>query len=357
MSTWAMHEGRVSDESTVASIQATVLLEALAALGANVRTLRSGAGLSEKDLKDPEARIPSTRFLKLLDRAAWQLRDPLVGLHAGARAQVRGPLFYLLLSSASLGEGLRKFTRFARVTIDTGEFRISRDDGVVSLTVDPGDPPIAASRHACDYIMGAVLGGLRTAVPRFRPLGVELIHDRFGSQDEAERTFGCPVRFKAPRNVLRFPDETLKSAPAAANSAIAEQVVRYTEALMSRLASNTVADRAAAVVRSLLVEGHRPDRPAVARRLHMSERTLQRQLREEGTSFKVVRDRVREGTSRALLSNASLKVEAVGRSVGFAEGSSFSKAFTRWAGHSPARFRARFNRTGATPPATRPARV
>jgi AraC-like DNA-binding protein len=330
--------------STVASLQATVLLDALAALGADVKALRAAAGLSEKDLKDPEARIPSARFLKLLERAAWQLRDPMVGLHAGAKAQVRGPLFYLLLSSASLGEGLRKFTRFAHVNLDTGEFRISRENGVVSLTVDPGDPPIAQNRHACDYIMGAVLGGLHRAVPRFRPLGVELSHDRFGSQDEAERTFGCPVRFQAPRNVLRFPDATLRSAPAAANSAIAEQVVRYTESLMSRLASNTVADRAAAVVRRLLVEGRRLDRPLVARRLHMSERTLQRRLREEGTSFKAVRDRVREETSRALLSNASLKVEAVGQSVGFAEGSSFSKAFTRWAGHSPARFRALFAR-------------
>ena len=89
--------------------------------------MRAGAGLSDKELKDPEARIPSSRFLKLLERAAGQLRDPMVGLHAGAKAQVRGPLFYLLLSSASLGEGLRKFTRFARVTLDTGEFRISRD--------------------------------------------------------------------------------------------------------------------------------------------------------------------------------------------------------------------------------------
>jgi AraC-like DNA-binding protein len=335
----------MAGRSTVASIQVTVLLDALAALGADVKALRAGAGLSDHDLRDPEARIPSSRFLKLLERAAWQLRDPMVGLHAGAKAQVRGPLFYLLLSSASLGEGLRKFSRFARVTLDTSEFRICRDDGEVILTVDPGDLPIAQSRHACDYIMGVVLGGLRRAVPQFRPLGVELIHDRFGSQGEAERTFGCPVRFQAPRNVLRFSDAALRSAPAAANSAIAEQAVRYTESLMSRLASNTVVDRADAVVRRLLVEGQRPDRPVVARRLQMSERTLQRRLREEGTSFKAVRDRVRVDTSRALLSNASLKVESIGRSVGFAEGSSFSKAFTRWAGHSPARFRALSART------------
>jgi AraC-like DNA-binding protein len=334
-------------ESTIASLHITVLLDALAALGADVKALRTGAGLGERDLRDPDARIPSARFLKLLERASWQLRDPMIGLHAGARAEVRGPLFYLLLSSASLGEGLRKFTRFARVTLDTGEFRISRDSGVVSLTVEPGDPAITQSRHACNYMMGAVLGGLRRAVPGFRPLGVELMQERPGTQDDAERMFGCPVRFKAPRNVLRFPDAALLSVPAAANPAIAEQVVRYTESLMSRLESTTAADRAAAAVRRLLVEGRRADRRVVADRLHMSERTLQRRLGEEGTSFKAVRDRVREETARALLSNASLKVEAVGLSVGFAEAASFTKAFTRWAGQSPTRFRVVFKRRRA----------
>lgn len=328
-------------ESTIAGIQALVLLDALGALGADTRALRAAAGLVEKDLQDPDVRIPSKRFLLALERAAWQLHDPLVGLHAGARANTRGPLFYLLLSSASVADGMRRFTRYARVALDTQELRVSREGGVVSLTVDPGDPAIARSHHACDYIMGAVLGGLRRAVPRFRPSGVDLVHDaQPGEQAEAERIFGCPVRFKAPRNVLRFPDAILRSSPLAANSAIAVQVERYTASLLDRIASRPARDRVAAMVRQLLVEGRRPDRAVVARRLHTSERTLQRQLEEERTSFKSVRDRVLEETSRALLTNAALKVEAVGRSVGFSEASSFSKAFLRWSGHSPARFRA-----------------
>jgi len=331
--------------STIASIQATVLLDALGSLGADVKALRAATGLRERDLRDPEARIPSKHLLEILDSASEELRDPLVGLHAGARAHTRGPLFYLLLSSASLGEGLRQFNRFAHVTLDTSELNVSRDGGVVSLTVDPGDAPIAQSRHACDYIMGAVLGSLRRAVPKFRPLGIDLVHTAPGAEAEAEKTFGCPVRFKARRNVLRFADAALRSVPVAANSAIAHQIERYTESLLDRHPSRTCRDRVAAAVRRLLVEGHRPDRRIVARRLNTSERTLQRQLEEEGTSFKAVRDRVREATSRALLSNASLKVGAVGRSVGFSEASAFSKAFTRWAGHSPARFRALSHRT------------
>src|SRR6185503_2327769 len=84
----------------------------------------------------------------------------------------------------------------------------------------------------------------------------------------------------------------------------------------------------------------------VARHLNMSARTLKRRLRLEGTTFKVVRDRVRSETAEALLSNQSLKIGAVAQSVGFVETASFTRAFSRWSGSSPARYRERL-RAGA----------
>jgi AraC-like DNA-binding protein len=190
---------------------------------------------------------------------------------------------------------------------------------------------------------------MRRSVPGFRQTGVDLTHRRVGDQGEIERLFGCPVRFERRRNVLRFPASMLKCAPAAANSAISEQIRRYTAALLARIASDRIQDRAADVIRALLVEGIRAERRIVARRLNMSQRTLQRALQQEGTSFKVVRDRVRAETSEALLSNQALKVEAVAQSVGFAETASFSRAFTRWSGFSPARYRERLGPKGAPP--------
>jgi len=90
---------QVSQGSTVGSIQATDLLEALRALGADSTALCARVGLTEDTLRDPAARVPSSLLLALLERAGRQLRDPLIGLHAGARIQSRGPLFYLLLSA------------------------------------------------------------------------------------------------------------------------------------------------------------------------------------------------------------------------------------------------------------------
>ena len=92
-----------------------------------------------------------------------------------------------------------------------------------------------------------------------------------------------------------------------------------------------------------------PDRSTVARRLHVSERTLQRQLEQESTAFKVIRDGVRSELARALLTNRALKVEAIAQSVGFEEVASFSKAFTRWSGQSPRRYREQIDRLRSTP--------
>lgn len=334
-------EKRVSRTSTVGSINVTDLVDALGALGADSAALLASAGLTPKTLRDPDARVPSSRILALLEQAERQLHDPLVGLHAGERVRTRGPLFYLLLSSPHVSEGLACLKRFARVGLDTSEITISIGDDVVSLTVDPGDPAFEQSHHAVDLMMGAILGSIRRAVPGFQWLGMDLIHKRVGEQEEAERAFGCPVHFGRRRNVLRFPISMLTRAPAVANPAIAEQVRSYTAALHARVTSGKLQDRVADAIRALLDDGIRADRFIVARRLNMSERTLRRRLHDEETTLKIVRDRVRAETARALLSNPSLKVEAVAQCVGFTEAASFSRAFARWSGCSPARYRAR----------------
>jgi AraC-like DNA-binding protein len=330
----------VSQTSTVGSINVTDLLEALGVLGADTAALLASAGLTPKALRDPDTRVPTSRVLALLEQAERQLHDPVVGLHAGERVHTRGPLFYLLLSSPRFKEGLDCLKRFARVTLDTAEVTIGVDDDVVSMTVDPGDPAFEESHHAVDFMMGAILGSIRRAVPGFQRLGVDLVHKRVGEQEEAERAFGCPVRFGCRRNVLRFPVSMLTRVTATANPAIAEQVRNYTAALHARVTSGKLQDRVAAAIRALLDDSGRIDRFIVARRLNMSERTLRRRLREEGTTLRIVRDQVRAETSMALLSNLSLKVEAVAKCIGFTEAASFSRAFSRWSGCSPARYRA-----------------
>jgi AraC-like DNA-binding protein len=335
--------------STIASVQVTYLFEALRKLGADPIALSARVGLPAMPPQDPDERVPSSRLLALLELAGRQLHDPLIGLHAGAVVETRGPLFYLLLSSPRMSDGLQLFSRFARIPLDTQRLDVTIREGVVDLTIDPGDPAIEQSHNAVDYMVGNNISSLRRGIPGFRLLRVDLMHREVGEPGTTALTFGCPVRFGRRHNTLRFPDATLDNIPVAANPAIAEQIEKYTSVLFAKLTAASVHDRVTDAIRAQLVAGIPPDRAAVARRLHVSERTLQRQLEQESTTFKVLRDSVRSELSRALLSNRALKVEAIAQSMGFAEAASFSKAFTRWSGHPPTRYREQLDRRRATP--------
>jgi AraC-like DNA-binding protein len=335
--------------STVGSVQVADLLEALQRLGVDTRTLAAQVGYSIDAGRGPDTRVASLRVLALLEDAGRALDDPLIGLHAGACVETRGPLFYLLLSAPSLSEGLALFSQFAKVPLDSQVLHVTLQDGVIELAVDLGDPALRRNRQAIDYIVGANLSSVRRAAPGCRPIGVELAHPEVGEPGETARVFGCPVRFGSDRNALCFPESIVAAIPAAANAAIAEQIRKYTATLFATLAAGSMRDRVADTIRALLVAGIAPDRAAIAHRLHVSERTLQRQLEQEATTFKDIRDTVRCELSQALLSNRALTVEAVAQSVGFAEVASFSKAFGRWAGCSPSRFRTRLSTHHAAP--------
>lgn len=335
--------------STAGGSQVADLLEALRSLGADPSALAKRVGLATRPSKEPPARVPSTQLIELLEIAAKVLDDPLLGLHAGAQVETRGPLYYLLLSTPRLADGLRLFAQFARVPLDTQSLQVEQRGDLVGLSIDPGDPAIERSHNAVDYILGANLSSLRRAIPEFQLRKVEITHAEVGTPGETARVFACPVAFECLRNVLWFPDAVLSGVPAAANQAIAEEIQRYTAAVFAQVTASNTADRVADAIRALLVANRAPDRAAVAKQLHVSERTLQRQLEQEATSFKVVRDRVRSDLSRALLSNRALKVETVALSLGFAEVASFSKAFARWSGHSPSRYRAQLEHQSAAP--------
>ena len=77
----------------------------------------------------------------------------------------------------------------------------------------------------------------------------------------------------------------------------------------------------------------------LADELHMTERTLRRQLQAAGTSFRTIHDRVRERTARRLLQDSRQTLAQVAAAVGFADVRDFRRAFKRWSGQLPRELR------------------
>jgi AraC-like DNA-binding protein len=82
---------------------------------------------------------------------------------------------------------------------------------------------------------------------------------------------------------------------------------------------------------------------SVASRLAMTPRTLQRRLRDEGTTFRRMLDDYRRELASRYLTNALLTVDEVAYLLGFSESSAFHKAFKRWTSKAPAEFRRGLN--------------
>lgn len=79
---------------------------------------------------------------------------------------------------------------------------------------------------------------------------------------------------------------------------------------------------------------------ALAQRLHLSARTLHRQLREEGTTLQAIKDEVRRERAMDLLQRGRQPLKQVAAAVGFLNEKSFIRAFKGWTGQTPARWRA-----------------
>lgn len=82
------------------------------------------------------------------------------------------------------------------------------------------------------------------------------------------------------------------------------------------------------------------DVTTVAQRLALSSRTLQRRLREEGTSFKEVVRKLREELAYHYLGQTHLTASEIAYLVGFDQPSSFFRAFQEWTGQTPESIRA-----------------
>ena len=94
-------------------------------------------------------------------------------------------------------------------------------------------------------------------------------------------------------------------------------------------------------VRQLLAASTEEQQTAetLSRQLHLSQRSLHRQLKEEGASLQALKDEIRRERAIALLLRTSRPIKRVAQACGFLNDKSFIRAFRLWTGLSPSEFR------------------
>ncbi|WP_336785730.1 AraC family transcriptional regulator [Paenibacillus sp. MMO-177] len=176
-----------------------------------------------------------------------------------------------------------------------------------------------------------------------QPIKAKLVEfvEPLGDGQLLQDYFGCPIRYGADNNRLTMKRSDLDRPFLSHNEELLEILTPALEhALDERQSKFSIVQTVERIMKRNLA-GSRPEMLIVARDLGMSERTLQRRLTEEGTSFKKILSRVRHETALAYLMDPSLEIHEVAFLTGYEDQNSFYRAFRLWEGETPSNWRIR----------------
>lgn len=329
-------------EPTVSVVAVRARLGVARSRGLDPGELLAEAGLCAADLQDPDARVPYHRVQRLILAVLRRLDEPH-GLVAADRVPLGalGVLDYVCQNARTLGEALDCTARYSRLVSEAFALvrRSAGDLALIEITLTVPVPPelrIEGLECATSTLVGRALlatGG------HWKPLEVQLSYAEPDHAPLYGRFFPCPVRFGCAQTQIVLRAADLELPLAAPDPRLGELMRSVAERQMAELP--LVADVLEDVVTAtagLLADGP-PPIEAVAGRLGMSTRTLQRRLHEQQVTFQALVDRTRRALALAHLAGRRASSKEVAFLVGFTNSAAFHRAFKRWTGRTPGQWR------------------
>lgn len=270
-----------------------------------------------------------------------------VGLRIGLELQVPhlDSAGLQLIACDTLGEALHELVEVAPVIGEGGDFDLSRTGPLAHLVYRPQLTVRAGER--VEAVLASALNLARWATGgRFSAAGLWFAHAPLASLSAYAALLDAPTTFDAARNSLGFAATQLTLPLVGANAPLREHLRALTSRTLAELGRSSLA---ASVQRHLQTHPHW-GRERMAAALGLSARHLVRRLAEEGLSFKALREaQLHDRACRALL--GPQRIADIAAELGFADEGAFVRAFRRWRGATPARWRAD-TRAGKAGPGT-----
>ncbi|HBX55998.1 AraC family transcriptional regulator [Pseudomonas sp. UBA2684] len=330
-------------ERTTSSNWALGIVQALEMGGVDCRAIFPELGLDYAALEDPDARFPQDGMTRLWRRAVELSGNPAIGLNMAK--VVRPASFhvvgYALMSSRTLKEGFARLVRYQRIIGEGADLSFRATPKGYELILAIHGDRLPPARQSIEASLAYALAFCRwmTGKP-IRPQQILFQGDPPADLEPFNQVFQAPLKFNAAHYALLFERADMEMPLPTANESLAQLHDRFAGEYLARFSESRVTHRARQVLCRLLPQGE-PKREAVAQALHLSQRTLQRRLQEEGTSFQHLLDDTRRELAEQYLAQPNLTLLEVAYLLGFADPSNFFRAFRRWFDCTPGEYRAR----------------
>ena len=320
-----------------------LIAKAIDSYGLDSRKLFHEAGLDYARLRDPLARFSYPAVRDLWQLATDVTKDSCFGLTVASfwHPTTLHALGYSWLASDNLGEAFTRLVRYTRIvnTAAGGVFCIEQDEDYYKLVTDPSKYRFHPIPAAADAGVAMILIMCRSAYgDSFQPLRVLFRHGAPQDRGRFESMIGAPVEFDQENYELWMDPGVVTEPLATANPELVRINDQIVTDYLAQIDHKDIVNR----VRSRLIERlpqGQVGEEQIASGLHLSSRSLQRKLREQGVSFKQLLDSTRRELARQYVRNSQHSLIEIAFLLGFSEPGNFTRAFKRWYGVSPSQYR------------------
>lgn len=309
-------------------------------LGFDPVPLMDELGFSPGMFENPDHRLPLLGCSRLLARCHEVTGCNELGLILGQRADPSflGLAGFIACASETVGQALASLADNIDLHEDSSIILVETDGDWSRFTHSLLTPQVSALNligDLCAVMMVDIMRALCGA--DWNPTTVEL--ERFEPENRKpyQAFFRSTIYFNSSRCSISFPSKHLELNPLTAEAYLCAHLQQKADELHNLQVGGMLKALPGVLRRGLFTKETSAEQ--IAEQFGLQERTFHRRLRAAGTSFRTELDLARQVLSEELLKNTRLQVSDVANVLDYANASGFIRAFERWNGVSPKRFR------------------
>jgi AraC-like DNA-binding protein len=330
-------------EKLHSATKVAALIDALLNEGIPPAEALRGVHLRVDELHLPTTRVSLNQMIEACRNAMKLTHDPYLAFNVGSSIHLStyGMYGYAMLCSTDFRGTMEFAVKYHQLATPLTNIAFEEKGNYATWTIALLPHPridAALYQFITELQIGIHISLMRDVIgPSFAPRKIAVTSPASGTRLTQELV-GCPMLVEQPANQIVLDSAWLDKAPKLGNRATHAAVLEICDRLLVELGRRSgIAGR----VREVLLEdiANRPDFEAVAKRLHVAERTLRRQLRAQKTSFRELIDELRMQLAIKFLRDTDMTGEDIAVAIGFSDAANFRHAFRRWTRESPSEFK------------------
>ena len=328
-----------TDNLVVNTTTAKTLISYLSSKNLDYLSIQEHLDFDISDLDAPDSKLPLSVYKALWTLATNHTNDPYLALRLAQNSynNEMSLVSHVFFNSQNLREGLKQYIRYYSLINEsvTVQLKTQEDKAIVSYHCINPD-------YYCEK---DIEHSLALSVTRIKEhISAEIILDEVHFEHDChnlklyEDFFDCPVYFKQKQSALIFKKKYLDYTFPKKSTHLFQFLSSHLDLLLTKIKkNNALSEKVSRLIETTLSTGEF-DAEHISCSLHMSRHTLHRTLKAEDVSFHELLDRVRKNKALGLLKKNQHTLSEIAFLLGFSELSSFSRAFKKWTGSSPAKF-------------------